>query len=42
LKKQGLLALTFQNPGDYDRIREDDRISLLGLRDMARESPSSA
>jgi aconitate hydratase len=28
LKKQGLLALTFRNPDDYDRIREDDRISL--------------
>src|SRR5882672_9740883 len=35
LKKQGLLALTFQNPGDYDRIREDDRISLVGLADLA-------
>ena len=31
LKKQGLLALTFQNPDDYDKIREDDRISLTGL-----------
>ena len=35
LKKQGLLALTFQNPADYDRIREDDRISLVGLADLA-------
>jgi aconitate hydratase A / 2-methylisocitrate dehydratase len=39
LKKQGLLALTFQNPADYDRIREDDRISLIGLRDMAPGRP---
>jgi len=39
LKKQGLLALTFQNPGDYDKIREDDRISLIGLRDMAPGKP---
>jgi aconitate hydratase len=39
LKKQGLLALTFQNPGDYDRVREDDRISLVGLRDMAPGKP---
>ena len=39
LKKQGLLALTFQNPADYDRLREDDRISLLGLRDMAPGKP---
>jgi aconitate hydratase len=39
LKKQGLLALAFQNPADYDRIREDDRISLIGLRDMAPGKP---
>jgi aconitate hydratase len=39
LKKQGLLALTFQSPADYDKIREDDRISLLGLRDMAPGKP---
>ena len=31
LKKQGLLALTFADPADYDRIRADDRVSLLGL-----------
>jgi len=35
LKKQGLLALTFQDPAGYDRIREDDRLSLIGLADMA-------
>jgi aconitate hydratase len=35
LKKQGLLALTFQNPGDYERIGEMDRISLLGLAMLA-------
>lgn len=35
LKKQGLLALTFQNPADYERIREDDRLSLVGLAEMA-------
>jgi aconitate hydratase len=39
LKKQGLLALTFQSPGDYDRIREDDRLSLVGLRDMGPGKP---
>ena len=39
LKKQGLLALTFQNPADYDRMREDDRISLVGLADMAPGRP---
>ncbi len=31
LKKQGILALTFEDPGDYDRILEGDRMSLLGL-----------
>ena len=39
LKKQGLLALTFQSPADYDRIREDDRISLVGLKQMAPGKP---
>ena len=35
LKKQGLLALTFEDPGDYDRIQEDDRVSILGLNELA-------
>ncbi len=35
LKKQGMLALTFVDPADYDRIREDDRISVLGLTTFA-------
>src|SRR5262245_14287363 len=39
LKKQGLLALTFQDPADYDRIREDDRISLVGLAVLAPGKP---
>jgi aconitate hydratase len=39
LKKQGLLALTFSDSGDYGRIREDDRISLLGLAAMAPGHP---
>jgi len=39
LKKQGLLALTFQNVADYDRLREDDRISLVGLANMAPGKP---
>ena len=41
LKKQGLLALTFQDPSHYDRIREDDRISLVGLSGMAAGKPVS-
>jgi aconitate hydratase len=39
LKKQGLLALTFQDLDDYDRIREDDRINLVGLGDLAPGQP---
>ena len=39
LKKQGLLALTFQDDADYERIREDDRISLIGLADLAEGTP---
>jgi len=35
LKKQGLLALTFEDPSDYDRIQEDDRVSILGLNELA-------
>ncbi len=31
LKKQGVLALTFNNPDDYEKILEDDKISLVGL-----------
>ena len=31
LKKQGMLALTFDNKDDYDKILEDDRIDLLGF-----------
>ena len=39
LKKQGLLALTFQDTADYDKLREDDRISLVGLADLAPGKP---
>lgn len=35
LKKQGVLALTFADPADYDKILEDDRLSISGLKDMA-------
>jgi aconitate hydratase len=41
LKKQGLLALTFRDPDDYEHIREDDRISLVGLADLAPGRPVS-
>jgi len=39
LKKQGLLALTFSHADDYERIRADDRLSLLGLRELAAGKP---
>ncbi len=31
LKKQGMLALTFANPADYELIQEDDTFDILGL-----------
>ena len=34
LKKQGLLALTFSNPDDYEKILEDDKISLVDLNNL--------
>ena len=34
LKKQGVLAFTFANPEDYDKIREGDTIDLLHIEDM--------
>lgn len=35
LKKQGILALTFSNPSDYEKILEDDKISLVDLANLA-------
>ena len=35
LKKQGMLPLTFANSADYDKIRPDDKISLLDMKDFA-------
>ncbi|WP_158210422.1 aconitate hydratase [Myroides phaeus] len=35
LKKQGMLALTFANEADYDKIQEDDTINFLDLTDFA-------
>lgn len=35
LKKQGMLALTFTNKDDYDKVREDDRVSVTGLKSLA-------
>jgi len=35
LKKQGLLPLHFVDPKDYELVQEDDKVSILGLRDIA-------
>jgi aconitate hydratase len=35
LKKQGMLALTFVNPEDYEKVRQDDKIDILGFNEMA-------
>jgi len=39
LKKQGMLALTFSNPDDYLKIREDDRFDLIGLDTFSPGKP---
>ena len=39
LKKQGLLALTFEDAADYERIESQDRISLLDLARMRPGAP---
>ena len=39
LKKQGLLALTFNDPQEYELIQEDDRINLVGLGELAPNKP---
>jgi aconitate hydratase len=39
LKKQGMLALTFADKADYDKIREDDAIDINGLTSFAPNTP---
>jgi aconitate hydratase len=39
LKKQGMLALTFNNEDDYDKIQEDDRVDFSDLVDFAPGKP---
>jgi aconitate hydratase len=41
LKKQAVLALTFADPADYDTIRADDTIDIVGLADLAPGKPVS-
>jgi aconitate hydratase len=35
LKKQGMLALTFANPEDYDKVQPNDKVDILGLESFA-------
>jgi aconitate hydratase len=39
LKKQGVLPLTFSNPADYEKIQQDDHLSLVGLQSLAPGKP---
>jgi aconitate hydratase len=39
LKKQGMLALTFADKADYDKIQEDDSIDVTGLTSFAPGTP---
>lgn len=39
LKKQGILALTFADPQDWEKVREKDRISILGVESLTPGKP---
>ena len=39
LKKQGMLALTFANEADYDKIQEDDTFNFIDLKEFAPGKP---
>ncbi len=39
LKKQGMLALTFQNKEDYDLVQDGDLVDVLGLKELAPDKP---
>ena len=39
LKKQGMLALTFENKDDYDKVRQDDVVSIPDFSEMAPNTP---
>jgi aconitate hydratase len=39
LKKQGILALIFADPKDYDKILEDDKVSIVNLSSLAPGQP---
>ena len=35
LKKQGMLPLTFNNKADYELVKPDDRVAIVGLESFA-------
>ncbi|KAF6022098.1 aco-2 [Bugula neritina] len=39
LKKQGILPLTFTNPADYSKVQPNDKVSLVGLKDLSAGKP---
>ncbi len=39
LKKQGVLPLTFDDPADYDKVQETDKISIVGLASLKPDVP---
>lgn len=39
LKKQGMLALTFADKADYEKIQEDDTIDIIGLTEFTPGKP---
>ncbi|MFI5134702.1 MAG: aconitate hydratase, partial [Chitinophagales bacterium] len=39
LKKQGMLALTFADKNDYDKVQEDDVIDIVGLTTFSPDKP---
>ncbi|NBX26972.1 MAG: aconitate hydratase, partial [Chitinophagia bacterium] len=41
LKKQGMLALTFADKADYDKIKEDDQFDIVGLTSFNANTPLS-
>ncbi len=42
LKKQGVIPLTFQSAADYEKVKDGDKISLLGLSKLAPKTPVEA
>jgi len=39
LKKQGMLPLTFADKADYDLVRPDDKVAIVGLQDFQPGKP---